>query len=80
MHYCPTLNTNAPRLTFNIQMRSSVRTLQIFTLSFTMLLLSQHYETLYGTQTGRDDLLITRMIDPLFSFVPSAAGNENIFL
>ncbi len=53
-------------------MRPPVR-LEITILSFTMLLpdpLSQqkHYEILYSTQTGRDNLLFTNLIDSLFSF------------
>ncbi len=37
----------------------------------------KRYEMLYGTQTRRDDLLFTSMIDP--SFLPSMVGSKRIF-
>ncbi len=40
----------------------------------------QRYETLYSTQTVRDDLLLTSTIDPLFSFLLSVVGSSRIFL
>ncbi len=54
-------------------MRPCVRRLEITVLSFIKplpILICQQkcYETLYSTQTGRDDLLFTSMIDLLFSF------------
>ncbi len=39
----------------------------------------KHYETLYGTQSGRDDLLFTNMINPLFSFLLSVVGSRRFF-
>ncbi len=41
---------------------------------------SRGYDKLYSTQTRRDDLLFTRMIDPLFSFLLSVWTQENVFL
>ncbi len=38
----------------------------------------QRYETLYGTQTGRDSLLFMSTIDPLFSFT-STVGSRRMF-
>ncbi len=68
---------------------TSVRRLETTIMSFTMSLssLSQQkcYKTLYGTQTGRRDLLFTSMIDPLFffalfhSFSLSMVGNMRTF-
>ncbi len=50
------------------------------TMSLPSLLSQQkHYETLHGTQTGRDDLLFTSMIDPLFSFLLSMVGSRRTF-
>ncbi len=53
-------------------MRPSVRRLKIIILSFTTSLASplsqqKRYEMLYSTQTRRDDLLFTSLIDLLFS-------------
>ncbi len=68
------------------QMRPSTRRSEITILSFPMSLpslLSQwkRFETLYGTQTGRDDLLFTSAIDPLFSlFTICGWKQEDIFL
>ncbi len=55
-----------------------------FCLSFTTPLpgqLSQqkHYKTLHSTQTGRDDLLFTSIIDPLFSFLLSIVEAQGDF-
>ncbi len=65
-------------------MRPSVRRLKIPVLSFAMPLpglLSQckHHKTLYGTLTGRDNLLLMSMIEPLFSFLLSMVGSRRIF-
>ncbi len=37
------------------------------------------YETLHSTQTRRDDLLFTSMIDALFTFLHSMAGSREMF-
>ncbi len=65
-------NTDASHLT-NWQMRPSGRRLEITILSFPVSLPAlvseqNRYETLYGTQTKRDDLLFPSMVDTLFSF------------
>ncbi len=68
----------------HLQMRPSVRRSEITILSFTKPLpgpLSQwkHYETLYCTQTGGDDLLFTSMIDLLLSLSLSIVRSRRIF-
>ncbi len=37
------------------------------------------YRTLYGKQTGRDDLLFTSMMNLLFSFLKFMVGGSRIF-
>ncbi len=66
------------------QMRPSTRRLEITILSFPMSLpnlLSQwkRFETLYGTQTGRDDLLFTSGLTRCFLFSQSVVGSRRIF-
>ncbi len=40
---------------------------------------AEHYKTLYGTQTGRDNLLFMNMIDLLFLFLLSLVRSRRIF-
>ncbi len=65
-------------------MRPSARKLAVTILSFTMPLtglLSQQkpYETLYGTQTRRDDLVFTSVIDPLLFLLTMVGSSRMLF-